>query len=103
MIYTVEEAFDVALRIELTFKMLVNAKARCPKCEEYEYYDYQCPSESQHVTTMLTDDVDDSKVVEDVHVHFKATSIIEDITVSSDTPIIDEISVSSDSASDDMD
>jgi len=37
---TVEEAFDVALRLDLTFKMLVNTKARCSKCEGYEHYDY---------------------------------------------------------------
>jgi len=99
---TIEEAFDVTLRIDLAFKMLVNAKARCCKCEGYEHYDYQCPSESQHVTTMLTDDVDDSKIVEDVHVPSKTVSIIEDIAVGSDTPIID-VHISSDSASDDVD
>ena len=31
---TVEEAFDVALRLDLTFKTLVNDKARCSKCKE---------------------------------------------------------------------
>ena len=30
---TVEEAFDLALKIDLTFKMLVNAKAQCYKCK----------------------------------------------------------------------
>jgi len=43
---TVEEAFDVTLKIDLTFKRLVNANARCSKCEGYGYYDYQCPLES---------------------------------------------------------
>jgi len=81
--------------------MLVNAKARCSKCEEYGYYDYQCPSESQHVKTVSTDD--DSKVVEDFHVSSKATRIIEDIAVDFETPIIDEIHMSSDSVSDDVD
>jgi len=37
MIYTFEEAFDVALKIGLTFKMLVNVKARCSKCEGYRH------------------------------------------------------------------
>ena len=60
------------------------------KCKGYGYYEYQCFSESQHVTTMLTDDVDNSKVVKDVHVS-KTASIIEDIAVGSDTPIINEI------------
>ena len=36
--------------------------------EKYRYYDYQCPSASQHVRIVLSDDVDDSKVVKDVHV-----------------------------------
>ena len=40
---TVEEAFDVALKINLTFKRLVNVKARYSKCEGYENYDYQYP------------------------------------------------------------
>ena len=64
----IEETFDVALKIDLTFKTLVNAKAWRFKCEKYRHYDYQCPSESQHIGTVPSDDVDDLKVVEDVHV-----------------------------------
>jgi len=30
---TVEEAVNVALKIELTFKSLVNTKCQCSKCE----------------------------------------------------------------------
>jgi len=52
---------------------------------------------------MLTDDVDDLKVVEDVHVSFKTASIIGDITVDFDTLIIDEIHMFSGSANDDVD
>ena len=52
---------------------------------------------------MPTDDIDDSKVVDDVHVPSKTASIIEDIAVYSNKPIIDEIYMSSDSVSDDMD
>ena len=37
-----------------------------------------------------SNDVDDSKVIEDVQVPFKTTSITEDVSVGSDTPIIDE-------------
>jgi len=43
---TVEEAFDVALKINLTFKMIFNAKAWCFKCERYGHYNYECSSES---------------------------------------------------------
>jgi len=32
---TVEETFDVALKIDLIFKRLVNTKAWCSKCEGY--------------------------------------------------------------------
>ena len=53
---TVEDAFDVALRLDLTFKTLVNAKTICSKCKGYEHYDYQCPSESQHVRIVPTDE-----------------------------------------------
>ena len=83
---TIEETFDVALKIDLTFKASVNANTWCSKCEEYGHYDYQCPSESQHVITVPDDDVDDSKVVEDVHVPPKTANITEDISVGSGTP-----------------
>ena len=36
----VEEAFDVVLKLNLTFKTIVNAKTRCFKCEGYEHHDY---------------------------------------------------------------
>ena len=73
------------------------------KCKGYEHYDYQCPSESQHVKIVPTNDVDDSKIVKNVYVLFKTASIIEDIAVGSDTSIIDEIHMSSDSTSDEVD
>jgi len=91
---TVEEAFDVALRLDLTFKMLVNAKAKCSKCEGYRHYDYQCPSECQHVRIVSSDEVDVSKVIEKVHVPCKTVSIIEDTAVGADTPVIDEVHMS---------
>ena len=86
----------------MTFKTIVNVKVRCSKCEGYEHYDYQCPSECQHIRTVSSNDVDDSKVVEDVHVPSKVANIIKDITVDFGTPIFDEIHVSSVSTSDDM-
>ena len=86
----VEKAFDVVLKIDLTFKKLVNAKARCTKCERYGHYNYQCPLKSRHVSIVSSDDVDDLKVVKDIHVPSTTTSIIENISVGSDTPILDE-------------
>jgi len=91
---TVEEAFDVALRLNLTFKMLVNAKTRCSKCEGYEHYNCQCPSESQHVRIVSSDEVDVLRVIEEVRVPFNIVSIIEDTTVGADTLAIDEIHMS---------
>jgi len=99
----VEEAFDVALRLDLTFKTLVNAKAKCFKCEGYGHFDYQCPSESQHVKTVPIYDVDDSQVIEEFHVPVKTLSIIEDTSVCAHTLVNDEIYMYSDSASDDVD
>ena len=81
----IEDDFDVVLKIDLTFIRLVNAKAWYSKCEGYEHYDYQCFSKSRHVNIVPNDDIDDSNVFEDVHVPFKITSIIEDISVGSDT------------------
>ena len=42
---------------------------------------------SRHVSIVSSDDVDDVKVVENVHVLSKTTNIIEDISVGSDTLI----------------
>ena len=49
----------------------------------------------RHVDFVPSDDVDDSKVVEDVHVHSEISGVVEDPLVSSDTPIIGENHVSS--------
>jgi len=98
---TIEEAFNVALRLDLTFKTLVNVKARCSKCEGYGHYDYQYPSESQHVIIVSSDEVDISRIIEKVHVPSNIVSIIEDTAVGADTLVIDEIHMSA-SASDDM-
>jgi len=86
---TIKEAFDITLKIDLTFKGLVNTKARCSKCVRYGHYHYQCPSKSRHVS-IVSSDVDDSKVVEDVHVLSKTISIIENILVGFNTLILDE-------------
>ena len=51
---------------------------------------------------MPTNDVDDSKVVEDVYVPPKNVSIIRNITVGFGTPIFYEAYVSSDSTSNDV-
>jgi len=60
--------------------MLVNVKAQCFKCEGHGHYDYQCPSESHHVRTVPSVDIDNSKVAEDVHILSKVASIIGHIS-----------------------
>ena len=100
---TVEKAFDVALKIDLTFIRLVNAKARCSKCEGYGHYDYQYPSKSRHVSIVPSDDVDDLKVVENVHIPSKTTSLIKNISVGSDPPTLDKGHASYESTSEVMD
>ena len=70
----VEETFDVALKLDFTFKTLVNAKARCFKCDGYGHMIICSPR--QHVR-LPNDDIDDSKVVENVHISSKTVSIIK--------------------------
>ena len=84
---TVEVAFEVALKLDLTFKTLINAKVNCSKCKGYGYYNYQCPSESQHVRPVPTNEVDNSKAVKDDQVSSKTVDIIEDIAVDSVTQL----------------
>ena len=76
---TLEEAFYFALKIDLTFKglLLVKAWEQCSKCEGYKYYDYQCLSGSRHVRIVPSDNVDDSKVVENVIILLEITIIVE--------------------------
>jgi len=56
---TIEGTFDVTLKIDLTFKKLVNAKVWCSKCEEYGHHNYQCLSKSRRVSIVISDDGDD--------------------------------------------
>jgi len=50
-----------------------------------------------------SDDIDDSRVVEDVYVPFKLTSVVEDTLVYSSTPILNKVHVSSEGTSDVVD
>ena len=52
---------------------------------------------------MLSDNVDDSKIVEDVNILPKITRIVKDALVDSGTPIINKIYVFSDRINDDVD
>ena len=81
---TVEETFDVTLKIDLTFTRLSMPRP-VVLSEGFEHYDYQCLSKSRHVSIVPSDDIDDSKVIEDVHVLSQTTCIIEDISVIFDT------------------
>ena len=89
---SIKDAFGFVLKIDLTFKVTVGVKAweQSFKWEGYGHYDYQCSSESRHVNIVPSDDVDDSKVVEDVHIHSEISSVTEDPLVNLATLIIDE-------------
>ena len=50
---------------------------------EHEHYDYQCPSESLHVRIVSSDNVDDSKVIEDLNILSEVISIVKDTIVDS--------------------
>ena len=68
---------------------------QCSKCEEYGHFDYQCPFKSRHVNIVPSNDVDNSKVVEEVRVPTEISSIVEEPLVNPGAPIIDESHVSS--------
>jgi len=82
--------------------MLINVKVRYSKCEGYEYYNYQCPSESQHVRTVPSNNVDNSNIVEDIHVSSKTASVIEDISLVLAYRLLIEVHMSSNSTIDDV-
>ena len=59
--------------------------------------------ESRHVNIVPSNDVDDSKVVEDVHILFEISSVVEEFLVNSGAPIIDDSHVFSADISDVVD
>jgi len=61
------------------------------------------PSKSRHANIVPSDDVDDSRVVEDAFIPFEITSVIDDILVDSNTPILDQDHVSSESTNNAVD
>ena len=99
---SVKEAFHLALELELAFKgiFIFKAKEQCFKCEAYRYYDYQCPSTSRHVKIVPSDDVVDSKVVENVYILSESTSVVKDTLLDSDTLIFYEVHAFSENTSD---
>jgi len=65
---------------------------KCSNCEEFEHYNYQCPSKSQHTDNAQIDDIDNSKIVEDVHILSEATSDVDEL-VKASIPTFEEIHV----------
>ena len=67
---------------------------KCSKCGEFEYYDYQCPSKSQHIVNLQIDDIVNSRIVEDVYVPPEVTSdvhkIVKTITLTLDETHVHE-------------
>ena len=63
-------SFSFSFRARIIFQRDFISKVReqCSKCEGYEHYDYQCPSKSRHVNVVPSDNVDDSRIIDDVYV-----------------------------------
>ena len=61
---------------------------KCSKYGEFEHYGNQCPSKSQHIDNVQIDDIDNSRIVEDVHIPFKVTSDV-DVLVRTSTPTLE--------------
>ena len=47
---------------------------KCSNCGEFRHNGYQCPSKSQHTNNVQIDDIDNSKIVEDVQIPSEVTS-----------------------------
>ena len=62
------------------------------KCGEFGHYDYQCSSKSQHTDDVQIDDIDNSRIVEDVHIHSVVTNNVDEL-VKTSTPARDETHV----------
>jgi len=112
---SVKETFLLALELELsTFKIkewwstcegyghcaYECPSIKCSKCGEFEHYNYWCPSKSQHTDYVQINDIDSSRIVEDVHITSEATSYIIDDLMKSSTPTLDETLVHEENISD---
>ena len=53
------------------------------------------PLEESNVSIVRSDDIDDLKVIKDVHFHSEISRVIEDTPIDSYLPILNEIHVSS--------
>ena len=79
--------------------MLMSAPRSSVLSGEFGHYDYQCLSKSQHIDNVQIDDIDDLRIVEDVHIHFEVTSDVDEL-VRSSTLTVDETRVHEKSISD---
>ena len=110
----VKKTFLLALELELfTFKTKERcstceryehyayecSSVKCSKCGEYEHYDYECPSMSQHTNDVQIDNIDNSRIIEDVHSPSEVTSNVDDL-IESNTLTLNEIHVNEENISD---
>jgi len=63
---------------------------QCSKCEKCGHFDYHCLLESRHVNIVPSNNVDDSKIVEDIYIPSEISSVVEAPLVNPDAPIIDK-------------
>jgi len=56
---------------------------KCSKCGEVRHYDRQYHSKSKHIDNVQIDDIDNSRIVENVHIPSKITSDVVDKLIES--------------------
>ena len=49
------------------------------KCEEFGHYDYRCPSKSLHIDVVRINDMNNSRIVEGVHIPSEVTSDVTEL------------------------
>lgn len=95
----IEQAFHLVLELNLSFVQIFTLLSFF-KCVEHRNYDYECPLKILHMDNVLTNDVNDSSVVENVNVSNDNSSIIDDISLKFSTPILDEVHIPSEGTND---
>ena len=72
---------------------------KCYKCGEFGHYDYQCPSNCQHNDIVHTDEINNSRIVKDVHIPLEVNSDVDKL-VKSNTTTLDKTHVHEENISD---
>lgn len=106
---SVEEAFLLALELEPSFRAPLDRRLtsiarkrfsrchhayqcliKCPECDGIGHYDFQWPTKSLHTETVHINDIDHSRINEDVFILNEGTNDLDKL-LESIASVVDEI------------